>query len=648
MTIKKNLILLIALCGVAFAQGKQKIAIYVAGNELNDTQKRTLESNMLSLFLQSGRYMAVERNAAFLNSIAQERNKQRDGSVDFDQVISLLGKEYGIQVVCVVDYVRAFDIHSFSARLIDLESAKIIGFGETELENEGEIGEAADLVFEQMNYPANTGKSKITVYVASKEIQNSSKRLIGTKILAALIHSGRYTAIERGDAFLSNIVKEREKQRNGSVDEKQVLSRLGKEAGVQNVLVADYTNAFNSHNLSARLINLESAEIMVSSNVKMNFLNEIGSASDNIVEKIIEKQFAKELAKERAEQARIDSLNQVYWDRQQAESLAEKRQQDSLYQVEQAKLYAKYQAERERRGCPVAEIDIISAVSWWGEVTINRCSNSNITENEVLTVLDKYKKNIGKIRVKKVGEQTAIAERVRGDVFVNSFVGGTAKPFGASSVYFAAYLPTVKSTYAYEGKELTRQGLNILFGLELLLPLNKNLLGTGLFIGGGALGKISDIREFIVGAEVKGMFWLWEERIAIPISFGIAGRRQSMEIENKLVAEFIDEPAFLQEETSYLNENRNISRWNFDIMPSIDLQFFMGDKFSLYAGYMYRITPYNSWGFNYKISGKYYEGVSSDSYEIPDKYNPLKDSKETIFGAIPGTLRAGIKIHAWD
>ena len=144
---------------------------------------------------------------------------------------------------------------------------------------------------------------------------------------------------------------------------------------------------------------------------------------------------------------------------------------------------------------------------------------------------------------------------------------------------------------------------------------------------------------------MKKLFWFWEGLIAIPVSVAFDYRYQWLDIENRLVATFINEPKFLQESESYLDDKRDMNRKSMDIIPSIDLQIFIGDNFSIYAGYMYRTTPYSGdWKIAYKVPGKVYEKSSDAEYKVPETFNPLKNSKEQIFGK-PGTLRFGIKFH---
>jgi len=208
------------------------------------------------------------------------------------------------------------------------------------------------------------------------------------------------------------------------------------------------------------------------------------------------------------------------------------------------------------------------------------------------------------------------------------------------------YNSKVTSSFDYKKQEFKRDGLSGMLGYEGLYDSGL-ISGGGVFIGGGALG--SDIGEFILGGDLKKQFWLLEDKIAMPISLDVAWRIQKAYMKNMLIAAFIDEPKFLWESEEYLNDKRDITRYNFDIMPSIDLQFFLGSSISFYVGYMYRITYSTDWTFNYEIPEKNYidekgNKKAADSFKVPEEFNPMKDSKEQIFG-IPGTLRFGIKFY---
>jgi len=102
-------------------------------------------------------------------------------------------------------------------------------------------------------------KPKIAVYVTGGKDVAENKALC-TYILEALVRSERYIAIERTDAFLAEIDNEQVAQRSGAIDDAQI-SRLGKQSGVQFVCVADITQALRGAQVSARVLDVETAEV---------------------------------------------------------------------------------------------------------------------------------------------------------------------------------------------------------------------------------------------------------------------------------------------------------------------------------------------------------------------------------------------------
>ena len=99
----------------------------------------------------------------------------------------------------------------------------------------------------------------IAVYVTG-DVPDNEKKALGTHILAALVNSGRYNGIERTDIFLAEIDKEQIAQRNGAIDDRQI-SKLGRQFGVKFVCIADITPALGAFQVSARIVNVETAEV---------------------------------------------------------------------------------------------------------------------------------------------------------------------------------------------------------------------------------------------------------------------------------------------------------------------------------------------------------------------------------------------------
>jgi len=100
---------------------------------------------------------------------------------------------------------------------------------------------------------------RIAVYVTG-DVPDNEKKALGTRMLASLISIKRYRGIERSNAFLAEIEKEQIRQRSGEIDDSQI-STLGKQFGVKFVCIADLTPAFNEFQVSARIVNVETAEV---------------------------------------------------------------------------------------------------------------------------------------------------------------------------------------------------------------------------------------------------------------------------------------------------------------------------------------------------------------------------------------------------
>lgn len=120
----KNLLILLlsALSLTAMAQQK-KVAVYVTGQQTGIN--KVLGDQLVAAFAKSGKYIAIERTASFLAELGKEQNYQRTGAVD-DNELSRLGKQFGVQLVCVADVSDVFGEKYVSTRLIDVESAEVV------------------------------------------------------------------------------------------------------------------------------------------------------------------------------------------------------------------------------------------------------------------------------------------------------------------------------------------------------------------------------------------------------------------------------------------------------------------------------------------------------------------------------------------
>jgi hypothetical protein len=124
---------------------------------------------------------------------------------------------------------------------------------------------------------------RIAVYVAG-DVKERKKNALGTRILAALVNSGRYMGIERSEAFLAEVEREHIRQRSGAIDDGQI-SELGKQFGVRYICVAAITPAFGAFQVSARVIDVETAQVIHigESNSPLNNMDDFTWVSDEVV-----------------------------------------------------------------------------------------------------------------------------------------------------------------------------------------------------------------------------------------------------------------------------------------------------------------------------------------------------------------------------
>lgn len=101
---------------------------------------------------------------------------------------------------------------------------------------------------------------RIAVYVTGN-VSEDEKTALGTRMLASLVNSGRYMGIERSSAFMAEVEREQTTQRSGAIDDSHI-SELGKQFGVRFVCIAAITPAFGSYQVSARIVDVETAVVV--------------------------------------------------------------------------------------------------------------------------------------------------------------------------------------------------------------------------------------------------------------------------------------------------------------------------------------------------------------------------------------------------
>jgi predicted DNA repair protein MutK len=128
----------------------------------------------------------------------------------------------------------------------------------------------------------------IAVYVTGDDIPAETKDALATFMLDALVNSGLYRTIERSENFLDAINQEHIRQRSGAIDDGQI-SELGKQAGARFLCVANITGALGSFQVSARIIDIETAEVTASgvSNSPLRTLDDLKQVSAAVVYRMI-------------------------------------------------------------------------------------------------------------------------------------------------------------------------------------------------------------------------------------------------------------------------------------------------------------------------------------------------------------------------
>ena len=244
---------------------KPHIAVYMTGD---DAINEIIANRLMSDLLSSKKYQPIERSEEFLAAVSKEHSFERNGTVDDDE-IARLGKQFGLQYVCVVSIVDVWQNEKYiSARIIDVNSAEVLGsFSSNGTVSSPDMlmGALTDLskklteVLEYTNYSKNSTTSKVAVYV-TRTGNRDVDVILGDQLVSGFAKSGDYIAVERTNAFLKQINKENKYQQSGAVDDNSRLAELGRRFGVQYVCVAKTTMWNDAYFISARLINVETAE----------------------------------------------------------------------------------------------------------------------------------------------------------------------------------------------------------------------------------------------------------------------------------------------------------------------------------------------------------------------------------------------------
>ncbi len=147
-------------------------------------------------------------------------------------------------------------------------------------------------------------QKKVAVYMTGED--SGVNKVLGDQLVAAFARSGKYVAVERTASFLAELGKEHSYQRSGAVSDNQIAA-LGVQFGVNYVCVADVSEVFGEKYISARLIDVETAEIVNTHNVsgEMNSMNKCLEMANTITENLTKGTFAEQYEEQkRAKEAK--------------------------------------------------------------------------------------------------------------------------------------------------------------------------------------------------------------------------------------------------------------------------------------------------------------------------------------------------------
>jgi TolB-like protein len=261
---------LLCVANTICSQSKQRIAVYVTGGK-TDGDNNVLTAKLKSAITDSRNYEAVERTVEFLQQLRKEQKYQRSGNVD-DSDIARMGKESGVQYVCVAELMPVQGGDFVTARLIDVEKASVVASadGADKISDLPSLMRMSESIAGQLIQNAScryTGitKKRVAVYVSGVDKEGANK-VLGVKLVSAVTKSNNYAAMERTDAFLRQLGKEQNYQRSGNVNDNQ-LAQLGKQFGVQYVCAAKVSeSSYGGKFLDVSLIDVETAVVIATAN----------------------------------------------------------------------------------------------------------------------------------------------------------------------------------------------------------------------------------------------------------------------------------------------------------------------------------------------------------------------------------------------
>ena len=121
----KKTFLFLLLMLPTLMMAKTKVAVYVTAAEgVEEATKQIVGTELVTALIYNPEYSAVERTSDFLAEIQKEHGYQRSGNVE-DSQIRFLGKQFGVDMVCVANIVPFQYAYYIQARLLNVETATV-------------------------------------------------------------------------------------------------------------------------------------------------------------------------------------------------------------------------------------------------------------------------------------------------------------------------------------------------------------------------------------------------------------------------------------------------------------------------------------------------------------------------------------------
>lgn len=152
-------------------------------------------------------------------------------------------------------------------------------------------------------------KQKVTVWVEGKNTDINT--VVSDQLVKVITSNEKYIAIERSADFLRAMANEAGHINSGNLDDSQVI-QLGKQLGASLVCVAKVSQIANTNYVSARLINMETAQVVATANIYDDFktIDAIINSCEDLAYQLLGIKSKSELAKEQKAREQEEKVKQ--------------------------------------------------------------------------------------------------------------------------------------------------------------------------------------------------------------------------------------------------------------------------------------------------------------------------------------------------